>query len=152
MRTTDEQVNEVFRRAALLRARRLRRKKILLGVCCFALSFHLILLLKGRISMTVATNTATYGSLVFEGIGNHYVLIAVAFFLLGIPAGLGVDRLKGCGTRPFAAVSAPFVFRDRLTARIAFLLKKRYDETGVGFFVPQGRKRAEVRYGTQSEL
>ena len=89
MRTTDEQVNEVFRRAALLRARRLRRKKILLGVCCFALSFHLILLLKGRISMTVATNTATYGSLVFEGIGNHYVLIAVAFFLLGIPAGLG---------------------------------------------------------------
>lgn len=53
MRTTDEQVNEVFRRAALLRARRLRRKKILLGVCCFALSFHLILLLKGRISMTV---------------------------------------------------------------------------------------------------
>ena len=76
MRTTDEQVNEVFRRAALLRARRLRRKKILLGVCCFALSFHLILLLKGRISMTVATNTATYGSLVFEGIGNHYVLIA----------------------------------------------------------------------------
>lgn len=93
MRTTDEQVNEVFRRAALLRARRLRRKKILLGVCCFALSFHLILLLKGRISMTVATNTATYGSLVFEGIGNHYVLIAVAFFLLGIPAGLGVDRL-----------------------------------------------------------
>ena len=93
MRTTDEQVNEVFRRAALLRARRLRRKKILLGVCCFALSFHLILLLKGRISMTVATNTATYGSLVFEGIGNHYVLIALAFFLLGIPAGLGVDRL-----------------------------------------------------------
>lgn len=182
MRTTDEQVNEVFRRAALLRARRLRRKKILLGVCCFALSFHLILLLKGRISMTVATNTATYGSLVFEGIGNHYVLIALAFFLLGIPAGLGVDRLvrwwkkrrieryaqkwmggrmlpifhprtdKGCGMRPFAAVSAPFVFRDRLTARIAFLLKKRYDETGVGFFVPQGRKRAEVRYGTQSEL
>lgn len=132
--------------------------------------------------MTVATNTATYGSLVFEGIGNHYVLIALAFFLLGIPAGLGVDRLvrwwkkrrieryaqngwdgrmlpifrprtdKGCGTRPFAAVSAPFVFRDQLTARIAFLLKKRYDETGVGFFVPQGRKRAEVRYGTQSEL
>lgn len=93
VRTTDEQVNEVFRRAALLRARRLRRKKILLGVCCFALSFHLILLLKGRISMTVATNTATYGSLVFEGIGNHYVLIAVAFFLPGIPAGLGVDRL-----------------------------------------------------------
>lgn len=93
VRTTDEQVNEVFRRAALLRARRLRRKKILLGVCCFALSFHLILLLKGRISMTVATNTATYGSLVFEGIGNHYVLIAVAFFLVGIPAGLGVDRL-----------------------------------------------------------
>ena len=87
VRTTDEQVNEVFRRAALLRARRLRRKKILLGVCCFAL------LLKGRISMTVATNTATYGSLVFEGIGNHYVLIALAFFLLGIPAGLGVDRL-----------------------------------------------------------
>lgn len=93
VRTTDEQVNEVFRRAALLRARRLRRKKILLGVCCFALSFHLILLLKGRISMTVATNTATYGSLVFEGIGNHYVLIVLAFFLLGIPAGLGVDRL-----------------------------------------------------------
>lgn len=132
--------------------------------------------------MTVATNTATYGSLVFEGIGNHYVLIAVAFFLLGIPAGWGrparplvektKDRTlcskmdgtggmlpifhpstdKGCGMRPFAAVSAPFVFRDRLTARIAFLLKKRYDETGVGFFVPQGRKRAEVRYGTQSEL
>ena len=59
---------------------------------------------------------------------------------------------KGCGTRPFAAVSASFVSWDRLTARIAFLLKKRYDETGVGFFVPQGRKRAEVRYGTQSEL
>ena len=77
----------------LASGRRLRRKKILLGVCCFALSFHLILLLKGRISMTVATNTATYGSLVFEGIGNHYVLIAVAFFLLGIPAGLGVDWL-----------------------------------------------------------
>lgn len=47
---------------------------------------------------------------------------------------------KRCGMRPFAAVSAPFVFRDQLTARIAFLLKKRYDETGVGFFVPQGRK------------
>ena len=94
VRTTDEQVNEEFRRAALLRARRLRRKKILLGVCCFALSFHLILLLKGRISMTVATNTATYGSLVFEGIGNHYVLIALAFFLLGIPAGLGVDPVS----------------------------------------------------------
>ena len=30
---------------------------------------------------------------VFEGIGNQYVLIALAFFLLGIPAGLGVDRL-----------------------------------------------------------
>ena len=59
---------------------------------------------------------------------------------------------KGVGRVLFAAVSAPFVFRDQLTARIAFLLKKRYDETGVGFFVPQGRKRAEVRYGTQSEL
>ena len=59
---------------------------------------------------------------------------------------------KGCGPRPFAAVSASFVSWDQLTARIAFFLKKRYDETGVGFFVPQGRKRAEVRYGTQSEL
>ena len=56
VRTTDEQVNEVFRRAALLRARRLRRKKILLGVCCFALSFHLILLLKGRISTVSYTH------------------------------------------------------------------------------------------------
>lgn len=79
----------------MLRARRLRRKKILLGVCCFALSFHLILLLKGEISMTVATNTATYGSLVFEGIGNHYVLIAVAFFLLGHPG-----RAGGRAARP----------------------------------------------------
>ena len=49
----------------------------------FALSFHLMLLLKGRISMTVATNTASYGSLVFEGIGNHYVMIAVGLFPAG---------------------------------------------------------------------
>ena len=90
---TNDQVNEVFRRAALLRARRLRRRKILLSVCCVSLSFHLMLLLKGRISMTVAPNTASYGSLVFEGIGNHYVMIAVVFFLLGIPAGLGMDML-----------------------------------------------------------
>lgn len=93
MPATNDQVNEVFRRAALLRARRLRRRKILLSVCCVALSFHLMLLLKGRISMTVAPNTASYGSLVFEGIGNHYVMIAVVFFLLGIPAGLGMDML-----------------------------------------------------------
>ena len=93
MRTTNEQVNEVFRRASLLRARRLRRKKILLGVCCVVLSFHLMLLLKGRIVTTVAANTASYGSLVFEGAGNHYVMIAVVFFLLGIPAGLGFDAL-----------------------------------------------------------
>ena len=93
MRTTNEQVNEVFRRASLLRARRLRRKKILLGVCCVALSFHLMLLLKGRIVTTVAANTASYGSLVFEGAGNHYVMIAVVFFLLGIPVGVGFDAL-----------------------------------------------------------
>ena len=93
VRISSEQVNEVFRRASLLRARRIRRKKILLCVCCFALSFHLMLLLKGRISMTVAANTSSYGSLVFEGIGNHYVMIAVVFFLLGIPAGLGIDAL-----------------------------------------------------------
>lgn len=93
MRTTDEQVSEVLRRAALLRERSLRRKKILLGACCVALSFHLVLLLKGKISMTVATTTASCGSLVFEGIGNHYVMLAVFFFLLGIPAGLGVDAL-----------------------------------------------------------
>ena len=43
--------------------------------------------------MTVATTTASYGSLVFEGSGNHYVMLAVVFFLLGIPAGLGVDAL-----------------------------------------------------------
>lgn len=93
MRTTNEQVNEVFRSASLLRARRLRRKKILLGVCCVALSFHLMLLLKGRIVTTVAANTASYGSLVFEGAGNHYVMIAVVFFLLGIPVGVGFDAL-----------------------------------------------------------
>ena len=104
MRTTDEQVNEVFRRAALLRARRLRRKKILLGVCCFALSFHLILLLKGRISMTVATNTATYGSLVFEGIGNHYVLIALAF--------LDVYKRQGSGRGAWA------VYRGRHESKL----------------------------------
>ncbi len=43
--------------------------------------------------MTVAANTSSYGSLVFEGIGSHYVMIAVVFFLLGIPAGLGIDAL-----------------------------------------------------------
>ena len=32
MRTTDEQVSEVLRRASLLRERSLRRKKILLGI------------------------------------------------------------------------------------------------------------------------
>ena len=129
-----------------------------------------MLLLKGRISMTVATNTASYGSLVFEGIGNHYVMIAVVFFLLGIPAGLGVDALirrwkrrridryaqKWMGRENASRSSCDAEPKrwDRLLRRfphlclpgglprIAFLLKKRYDETGAGFFAAQGRKQS----------
>lgn len=93
MRTSDELLREVYRRAGLRRSRQLRRKKLLLGIGCFALSFLLVVLLSGKTSMTVAANTESYGSLVFQGHGGLYVIIAVVFFLLGIPAGLGVDAL-----------------------------------------------------------
>lgn len=93
MRTSDELLREVYRRAGLRRSRQLRRKKLLLGIGCFALSFLLVVLLSGKTSMTVAANTESYGSLVFQGHGGLYVIIAVVFFLLGIPAGLGIEWL-----------------------------------------------------------
>lgn len=93
MRTSDELLREVYRRARVLRIRRLRRKKWLLGLGCLALTFLLAFLLNGQSSMRVAAHAETYGSLVFEGRGSEYVMIAVLFFLLGIPAGLGIDWL-----------------------------------------------------------
>ncbi len=93
MRVSDELLQEMFRRAAQLRAKRQRQKKALLGVGCAVFSIQLVFLLSNRMGMTVANNTGLYGSLVFEGGGNEYVMIALAFFLLGIPAGLGIDAL-----------------------------------------------------------
>lgn len=93
MRTNDELLQEVYRRARVLRIRKIRRRKRLLGMGCFALSFLLLFLLSGKSDMTVASSLESYGSLVFEGSGVTYVVIAVVFFLLGIPAGLGLDLL-----------------------------------------------------------
>ena len=113
MRTSDELLREVYRRAGLRRSRQLRRKKLLLGIGCFALSFLLVVLLSGKTSMTVAANTESYGSLVFQGHGGLYVIIAVVFFLLGIPAGLGIEwlfrrrrlrRIKRCREKWMEAV------------------------------------------------
>lgn len=93
MQTNDAVTREVLRRASLLKARRLRLKKRLLSASCLAFAFLLAYLLSGRISMDVAVNAESYGSLVFVGDGGHYVLIGVIAFLLGIPVGLGVDAL-----------------------------------------------------------
>lgn len=91
MRTSEDLLREVLRRASVLRARRLRRKKALLSVSCIAFSLLLMVLLSGKISLTVAVHTGSYGSLIFEGDGNQYVLVAVIAFFLGLPAGLGID-------------------------------------------------------------
>ena len=131
--------------------------------------------------MTVATNTATYGSLVFEGIGNHYVLIALAFFPAGHPrpgwgltgssAGWKKARIeryaqkmdgtggfpsfrpstdKGCGTRPLR-LPHPLFPGIGLRRVLLFAEKNGMMRGRCGLLCPR-RKRAEVRYGTQSEL
>ena len=64
-----------------------------MGLSCVVLSLALLFLLNGKTGMTVASYTESYGSLVFEGSGSHYVIIAVVFFFLGCLAGLGADRL-----------------------------------------------------------
>ena len=63
------------------------------GLSCVVLSLALLFLLNGKTGMTVASYTESYGSLVFEGSGSHYVIIAVVFFFLGCLVGLGADRL-----------------------------------------------------------
>ena len=94
MQPSDALVQEVIRRARVLRARQLRKRKLLLSVGCIALSLLLVFLLHGKTGMTVAANTEFYGSLVFEGHGSLYIIIAVSFFLAGILAGLGLDALR----------------------------------------------------------
>lgn len=94
MQNTDILMQEVFRRAENLRTRKLQRKKMLLGSGCVVLSLLLLYLLNGKTGMTVAVNTQSYGSLVFEGEGSHHVMIAIVFFLLGSLAGLGLDALR----------------------------------------------------------
>lgn len=94
MQPSDALVQEVIRRARVLRARQLRKRKRLLSIGCIALSLLLVFLLHGKTGMTVAANTEFYGSLVFEGYGSLYIIIAVSFFLAGILAGLGLDALR----------------------------------------------------------
>lgn len=94
MQNTDILMQEVFRRAENLRTRKLQRKKKLLGCGCVVLSLLLLYLLNGKTGMTVTVNAQSYGSLVFEGGGSHYVMIAIVFFLLGSLAGLGLDALR----------------------------------------------------------
>lgn len=93
MPISNERLHEVLRRAEMLRARSIRRKKLALSLGCLALLMQLALLLKDRLSLATAVNAASYGSLVFVGQGNHYVVIAVTFFLLGILAGRAIDAL-----------------------------------------------------------
>ena len=93
MPISNERLHEVLRRAEMLRARSIRRKKLALSLGCLALLMQLALLLKDRLSLATAFNAAFYGSLVFVGQGNHYVVIAVTFFLLGILAGRAIDAL-----------------------------------------------------------
>ena len=90
MRINDALMQEVFRRAEVIREKQLQRRKLLMGLSCVVLSLALLFLLNGKTGMTVASYTESYGSLVFEGSGSHYVIIAVVFFFL---AGLGADRL-----------------------------------------------------------
>lgn len=93
MRINDALMQEVFRRAEVIREKQLQRRKLLMGLSCVVLSLALLFLLNGKTGMTVASYTESYGSLVFEGSGSHYVIIAVVFFFLGCLAGLGADRL-----------------------------------------------------------
>ena len=90
MRINDALMQEVFRRAEVIREKQLQRRKLLMGLSCVVLSLALLFLLNGKTGMTVASYTESYGSLVFEGSGSHYVIIAVVFFFLGC---LGADRL-----------------------------------------------------------
>ena len=64
-----------------------------MGLSCVVLSLARLFLLNGKTGMTVASYTESYGSLVFEGSGSHYVIIAVVFFFLGWLASLGADKL-----------------------------------------------------------
>lgn len=93
MRINDALMQEVFRRAEVIREKQLQRRKLLMGLSCVVLSLALLFLLNGKTGMTVASYTESYGSLVFEGSGSHYVIIAVVFFFLGCLVGLGADRL-----------------------------------------------------------
>lgn len=93
MRINDALMQEVFRRAEVIREKQLQRRKLLMGLSCVVLSLALLFLLNGKTGMTVASYTESYGSLVFEGSGSHYIIIAVVFFFLGCLVGLGADRL-----------------------------------------------------------
>ena len=50
MRVSDELLQEMFRRAAQLRAKRQRQKKALLGVGCAVFSIQLVFLLSNRMA------------------------------------------------------------------------------------------------------
>lgn len=120
MRINDALMQEVFRRAEVIREKQLQRRKLLMGLSCVVLSLALLFLLNGKTGMTVASYTESYGSLVFEGSGSHYVIIAVVFFFLGCLVGLGADRLYRRAIRKsgLAMAGRPFPrYRARLPAQ-----------------------------------
>lgn len=127
MRINDALMQEVFRRAEVIREKQLQRRKLLMGLSCVVLSLALLFLLNGKTGMTVASYTESYGSLVFEGSGSHYVIIAVVFFFLaawlalapigctgnGIASASGAIRKSG-----LAMAGRPFPrYRARLPAQ-----------------------------------
>lgn len=94
MGTRKELLAEVYRRARALRLRQLRRRKVLLGAGCAALSLLLALLLSRQGGMDVAAHPVAYGALVFTGRGNRYIIIALVAFLLGLLTALGLSALR----------------------------------------------------------
>ena len=57
MRINDALMQEVFRRAEVIREKQLQRRKLLMGLSCVVLSLALLFLLNGKTGMTVASYT-----------------------------------------------------------------------------------------------
>lgn len=88
MRSTDQQLQEITRRAALVREKRtlgrLLRADALAACVCFALLIGVSLCLPGLTAGSASVVEQRYGSLLLSAPGLGYVAVGVPAFALGV--------------------------------------------------------------------
>lgn len=88
MRSTDEQLQEIMRRAEIVKEKRSIRKRlhasVLASCACVALLIAVCLCLPRLTFMTESTGMQQYGSLLLAAPYTGYVVVGVIAFALGV--------------------------------------------------------------------